>query len=198
MTVTENALSLEQADDVVAVLGAAERVGERARGIGNVIAERRRSVALALAQSAQTDVVASLESEAARIEGELGEAAVLAGNLEPERDALELEAEQLAAAEAAWLGKESRTTTATPAEASSEAARLRRGRDGVRDELAAAREALAGASERETSLVQHVAELETAVAQAALDAERYQAAVDEAGASSSTRRTASATRRPSS
>jgi chromosome segregation protein len=182
VTVTESALSIEQADDVVSVLGAAERVGERARGIGNVIAERRRSVAMALAQSAQADIVASLEAEAARIEDELGETRVLAGNLEPEREALALEAEQLASAESASLGHDVHAVAATPAQASADAARLRRLRDGVRDELAVAREALAGAAEREAALAQQVGELETAAAQAAAEAERYQTAIDAARA----------------
>jgi chromosome segregation protein len=179
---TEHALSTEQADDVVSVLGGAERLAERARGMGNVIAERRRSVALALAQSAQADVVASLESEAARVEAELAETAGLAAELAPERETLEADEAALAAEEALWSGREhpDGTPTASPSQATGEVARLRGLRDGVRDELAGVREALARATERETTLARQVADLEVASAQAAVAAERMRAATDAA------------------
>jgi len=180
VAVTEGALRTEQADDVVSGLGVAERLSERARGIGNVIAERRRSVAQALAQSMETDVVASLEAEAARIEAELAETSALADGLRPERLALQTEADDLAAAEEVWAGRQYPAGGASPVEAAGEAARLRRLRDGVRDELAAAREALAAAAERESALAHQVAELEVAVAQADLDADRRRGETDAA------------------
>jgi chromosome segregation protein len=177
---TEQALSTEQADDVVSILGGAERLAERARGVGNVIAERRRSVALALAQSAQADVVASLESEAARIEAELAETAALAAGLAPEREALAAEEAGLSAEDAAWSGREhpAGMPATSPSEATGEVARLRRLRDEVRDELAGVRETLGCATERDISLARQVTDLEVATAQAALDAGRLRTSTD--------------------
>jgi chromosome segregation protein len=179
VVVTEAALGIEQADDVASVLAVAERLSERARGVANVISERRRSVALALAQGAQADVVASLESEVARIEAELADASVLAGELAPEREALEAETDELAAEETAWSGRGRSGGSSTAAEASGEVAHLRRLCDGTRDELAAAREAVAGAAEREAALAHQIGDLEVAVVQAGVDAEGRRAATDE-------------------
>jgi chromosome segregation protein len=172
VAVTEEALTLEQASDVLATLGAAERLHERARGVGNVIAERRRSVALALSATTQSDVVASLEAEATRLDVELTETAVLATGLSPEHDALEAEAAQLVIEAAALLGRERPGEGSTPARAPGEAARLREVCDAVRDDLADAREALARSAEREAALARRVEELEVSVAQAALGAGR--------------------------
>jgi len=176
VVVTEEALTLEQASDVVATLGAADRLAERARGVGNVIAERRRSVALALSTSTQSDVVASLEAESAQLEVEDAEAAALASALLPEREALQAEAAQLGLVEAEWLGRRRPGDGTTPAKAPGEAARLRAIRDVVRDDLAEAREALALSAEREAALVRRVEELEVALAQAAVGAERLSTA----------------------
>jgi chromosome segregation protein len=175
---TEEALTLEQASDVVATLGASERVAERARGVGNVIAERRRSVALALSASTQSDVVASLEAEAARIDTELSEASGLSEALAPECASLDLETAELAAEEAAWLGRERPAQASASARPPGEAARLRRARDCARNELADAREALARAAERESGLARQIDELEVSVAQAAVAAERLSVATD--------------------
>jgi chromosome segregation protein len=172
---SEASLTAEQANDVVAQLGEAERLYERARGVGNVIAERRRSVALAMEASAQADVVAALEAEAARLETELAEASALAESLAPEREALDAEAAQLASDEAAWLGRAQPGGGTAAAQASSEAARLRRHRDSVRDELASAREAMARATEREEASARQLSELEMQAAQAVVDGERFSA-----------------------
>jgi chromosome segregation protein len=169
---TEQALTVEQGSEVVATLGAAERLAERARGVGNVIAERRRSVALALSASTESDVVASLESESARIEVELTQTSSLAAELSPQREALEDEAAQLVLEEAAWVGRGRTGEASTAASALGEAARLRTARDAVRDELADGREALARAAERQAALARQVEELEISIAQGAIGAER--------------------------
>ncbi|HXY42835.1 MAG TPA: chromosome segregation protein SMC [Acidimicrobiales bacterium] len=178
---SEASLDAAQSGDVAPLLAAAERLSERARGVANVIEERRRSVALVLAQSAQADVVASLESEAARIEAELAETSVLAAELVPEREALDSEAADLAGEETAWSGRAG-AGGHSPSEAAAEVARLRRSRDGVRDELAVVREAVAAAIEREAALAQQIAELEVTMAQACRDAERRRVVADEARA----------------
>ena len=179
---TEQALTVEQASDVLATLGAAERLAERARGVGNVIAERRRSVVPALSASTQADVVASLEAETARIDVDLDETAALADALSPERETLDGEAAQLVLDEATWLGRGLGFPGdgSTPAGALGEAARLRKLRDAVRAELADAREALARAAEREEALVRHVEELEVIVVQAAVGAEQLSTTTHEA------------------
>ncbi len=98
---TESALTEVQAWDGADRLGRAERLLERQRGLANVVAERRRTVAGALAAATEADVVASLEAESSRLAGDLAvaEAALLA--LAPERETLErLEAELLSDEEA--------------------------------------------------------------------------------------------------
>ncbi len=86
---TESALMEVQAWDGADRLGRAERLLERQRGVANVVAERRRTVAGSLAAATQADVVASLESEASRLAADLAAAEMAAESLAPERDALE-------------------------------------------------------------------------------------------------------------
>jgi chromosome segregation protein len=169
---TEVALSSEQASDVVMRVGSAERLAERARGVGNVIAERRRSVALALSASTQSDVVASLEAEAARLDVELAETAELAAALAPAQAALQAEAAQLAVEEEVWLGRQPPGGASTAAQAPGEAARVRRVRDAVRGDVAEAREALATSAEREAALARRLEEVEVSIARAGFDVER--------------------------
>ncbi len=180
VSAAEAALTAEQADDVVPTLGSAERLAERARGIANVIVERRRSTSAALAQSARADVVAALEAEAARLDAELGDTSELAASLEPERYALETAATELASAESAWAGVGDAGEGLTPSSAAAECARLRRLRDAVGGELASAREAIAAALERESALSRQMSEAEVALAQAGIECERAAIAAGEA------------------
>ncbi len=91
---TESALTELQAWDGADRLGRAERLLERQRGVANVVAERRRTVAGSLAAATEADVVASLEAESARLAVDLSAAEAAVGSLAPEREAIErLEAE---------------------------------------------------------------------------------------------------------
>ena len=91
---TESALTKLQAWDGADRLGRAERLLERQRGVANVVAERRRTVAGSLATVTDADVVASLEAESSRLAADLSAAEAVAGSLAPERGTLErLEAE---------------------------------------------------------------------------------------------------------
>ena len=91
---TESALTELQAWDGADRLGRAERLLERQRGVANVVAERRRTVAGSLAAATEADVVASLEAESARLAVDLCAAEAAVGSLAPEREAIErLEAE---------------------------------------------------------------------------------------------------------
>ena len=72
-------------------------LGERCRGLAGVLAERRRSLAQALAAAADADVVSTLEADAARLSDELVAAAAQARELDPESRAV-------AAAEAELTG----------------------------------------------------------------------------------------------
>ncbi len=171
----EARLSAVQVDEVIPMLGVAERLAERARGVANVIAERRRSVAAALVQSSDVDVVASLESEYARLEAELAQTSALTGELRSEAVVLEGDAADLEAAETAWAERDRPHGLGALSAASDDVMRQRRGRDGVMAQLAAAREALATAIERESSLMGQRVELEASVAVARAEIDRYAA-----------------------
>ncbi|MHB1508186.1 MAG: chromosome segregation protein SMC [Acidimicrobiales bacterium] len=175
VAVTEASLSAVQVDEVVPMLGLAERLAERARGVANVIAERQRSVAAALVQGADADVVASLESELARVESELAQTLALTDDIAPEAVALEADAADLEAAEAAWAERDRRHGPEALSAASDGVVKSRRARDGVLAQLAAAREALAAASERESSLRGQEVELEASAAAARAEIDRYAA-----------------------
>jgi chromosome segregation protein len=186
---SEGALGAEQANDVTTPLGMAERLAERASGIANVIAERRRAVASALAASTEADVISALEAEAARIETELAAAVSAVRLLAPEWEAIDAVGAELARDEAAHVGLRSAGGTAGDvgagagagggagaADASSrsgsepaalapgDALGIRRRRDEVRDEFGHGREQLARYAERQIALMAQRAELEQAIA----------------------------------
>jgi len=97
-------LSAQREDGLVAALTRVHGLGERCRGLGGVLAERRRSLVQALEAAADADVVSSLEADAARLAAELETTATEAQELEPAMQAVaEAEAElarQLAVSEA--------------------------------------------------------------------------------------------------
>ncbi|HZU78775.1 MAG TPA: AAA family ATPase, partial [Acidimicrobiales bacterium] len=64
-------LSASREEDLVLSLTRVQGLAERARGIGGVLAERRRSLLRALEAAADVDVVSTLEAEAARLADEL-------------------------------------------------------------------------------------------------------------------------------
>ncbi|MGD1012176.1 MAG: chromosome segregation protein SMC [Acidimicrobiales bacterium] len=155
---TESAVTELQAWEGAERLGRAERLLERQRGVTNVVAERRRTVAGALAASLESDVVASLEAESSRLASELAAAGSDATELAPERERLQsLEAElrrdeaAFAAAQTAdGSADESDPTGRATATATgpSSARSIRRERDDSRARLSAAGEAVARLAER--------------------------------------------------
>jgi chromosome segregation protein len=94
----ESALTSDRGDDLADHLRRVESLRERALGMSAVLAERRRSVASAASALADKDVVAALESEAARLRSELDQTETSARELEPA-------GEELAAAELALAGE---------------------------------------------------------------------------------------------
>jgi chromosome segregation protein len=150
----ETALSAEQSDDVVAVLGTAERLKERSRGLANLITERHRAVISSLAAQADAGVIAALEAESSRLAGALAAAGAAAEALSPEWHQLTVLEEELRRDEEGWLeANPSRPDTGA------ERALLRRARDRAREDLAACREMLARSSERQAALARQEEEL---------------------------------------
>jgi chromosome segregation protein len=64
-------LATQREEDLVVALTRVQGLSERCRGLTGVVAERRRSIARALEASADTDVVSTLEADAARLSAEL-------------------------------------------------------------------------------------------------------------------------------
>ncbi len=64
-------LATQREEDLVVALTRVQGLSERCRGLLGVVAERRRSIARALEASADTDVVSTLEADAARLTAEL-------------------------------------------------------------------------------------------------------------------------------
>jgi len=64
-------LASRREEDLVVALTRVQSLSERCRGVTGVLAERRRSLSMALEVAASTDVVSTLEADAARLEGEL-------------------------------------------------------------------------------------------------------------------------------
>ena len=156
---TESALTELQAWDGADRLGRAERLLERRRGVANVVAERRRTVAGSLAAVTEADVVASLEAESARLVVDLSAAAAAAGSLVPEREAIErLEAELRrdetkfeAAADQGYLANASalaRSADLSGTTGLSDARVARQQHDAALTRLSTAREAVARLAER--------------------------------------------------
>ena len=98
LAAAEAEVSRRSADDPSDGLVRYEGVRERARGLGAVLAERRRSVARELQAAVDADVVASLEAEAAALAGALAAVDAEGAGLGPQ-------SEHLAAAEADLAGR---------------------------------------------------------------------------------------------
>ena len=64
-------LATQREEDLVVALTRVQGLSERCRGLTGVVAERRRSIGRALEASADTDVVSTLEADAARLSAEL-------------------------------------------------------------------------------------------------------------------------------
>jgi chromosome segregation protein len=81
---TATELATEREEDLVAALTRVQGLAERCRGLGAVIAERRRSLDRALEMSADTDVVSTLEADAARLGAAVDATAAEEAQLEPD------------------------------------------------------------------------------------------------------------------
>jgi len=115
-------------------VGRLEALRERARGLAAVLAERRRSLGRDRQSAVDTNLVSSLESEAARLAAELAEVTAEAGELAPQRAEL-AEAEAAVARELEALAvPQPRADRA--AEARGELAAVRDGADQGRAEMA--------------------------------------------------------------
>ena len=162
---TEAELSARSDTDVSDAMMRVEQLRERARGIANVIVERRRSLDRDRGQLMDAGVVANLESEAARIRDESAQIEAALATIEPEAEVLMVDeetfarerAETVAALDAAGSGParatgaagevrgELRSTKASVERAESERQRLQRRRD-----------ELAGRAERSESEAQRL------------------------------------------
>jgi chromosome segregation protein len=168
---SEEALSAEQASDIVSVLAEADRLRERARGVANVVAERRRRVQAALEATTEADVVSSLDAESSRLRRELADVAEMADALGPEWERLSVAEAELPEppvppahpVHAGGPGSPGGAGAAAAADRLSAAAQ-RRLRDEALRTLSSAREALARQSERAESLARQREELTERVA----------------------------------
>ncbi|MGO8874452.1 MAG: AAA family ATPase, partial [Acidimicrobiales bacterium] len=151
---SEAAMSAEQASDVVSALSSAERLHERARGVANVIAERRLRVDAALTATTETDVISSLEAESSRLERDLAATMEAAQLLEPEWQEVSRRAEALRVDEAQFAAAFQQE--APRSEATGD---RRRSRDEAANQLSRAREALARANERAAAIERQRTEL---------------------------------------
>ncbi len=103
-------LSARREEDLVVALTRVQGLAERCRGLGGVLAERRRSLARDLEAAADVDVVSTLEADASRLAAELEQVAADDASLAPELHALlaaEAELVQLRADHVAAVGHES-------------------------------------------------------------------------------------------
>jgi chromosome segregation protein len=79
-------LATQREEDLVVALTRVQGLSERCRGLLGVVAERQRSIAHALEASADTDVVSTLEADAARLSAELAATTTEDDALAPQAD----------------------------------------------------------------------------------------------------------------
>jgi chromosome segregation protein len=98
-------LSSRREEDLVVALTRAQALSERCHGLSGVLAERRRSLAMAMEVAAGADVVSTLEADAARLSGELVTLQMEEGELVPLAEEVALAERELhAEAEVAGAG----------------------------------------------------------------------------------------------
>jgi chromosome segregation protein len=126
--VTEAAAQLtsQRHEDLATALGRVQGLVERTRGTAGVLRERSRSLTAALDAAADVDVVSTLEAEGARLGAELAGAEEEDEALGPERQALQAEADRLAADQAALAERFGDGGEAAAADEALGAARVRR------------------------------------------------------------------------
>ncbi len=89
-------LATQREEDLVVALTRVQGLSERCRGLLGVVAERRRSIGRALEASADTDVVSTLEADAARLSAELEATTAEDDALAPRADEVRLAEHALA------------------------------------------------------------------------------------------------------
>ena len=171
-TSTTAELSSRREEDLASALARVQGLVERARGMSGVLRERSRAIVVALDAAADVDVVSTLEAEAARLSGEMAEAATLEAGFEPERAGLGREVVALEEEEAEhrrrWadvLGEESpeeatAMLAARQEAASAAAGRERRGMAEFDDRLAALEQRQAAAAVKADLLARDTAALD--------------------------------------
>ncbi len=179
-------LSSAHHDDLGATVARVEGLVERARGLDGVLRERRRALAAALEVAQDTDVVANLEADAARLAGELEATGAEGRALEEALASLEAEERELdaqgARVRAAGPGSSGRGAAEALARTLERLAAL----SAQKERQRRAAEALAASA---SSANEAVAELEAALAQlgerqatAGLEADRRAAEAEAAEA----------------
>jgi chromosome segregation protein len=97
-------LTSRREEDLVVALTRAQGLSERCHGLSGVLAERRRSVAMAMEVAAGADVVSTLEADAARLSGELATLQLEEEELAPFAEEVELAERELQAEAVAGAG----------------------------------------------------------------------------------------------
>jgi chromosome segregation protein len=95
IAVAETALSPQPLDEHDAMIGALDRLGERARGLAALVGERQRSLRRSLETLVDEGVVAALTGEEASIRAELEEVGVARSSLREHMDILEAQEAEL-------------------------------------------------------------------------------------------------------
>jgi chromosome segregation protein len=98
-------LASRREEDLATALGRVRALLERTRGTGQVLDERRRSLAVSLDAAADVDVVSTLEAEAARLAGEMAATEAESVAVSPELDELARAEAELAADEQAHIAQ---------------------------------------------------------------------------------------------
>ncbi len=163
-------LATQREEDLVVALTRVQGLSERCRGLLGVVAERQRSIARALEASADTDVVSTLEADAARLAAELE----ATGH---EDDALAPHAQEVRAAEHALASDvaahEASFADLAGQRAAEEAYAMARGRiEPLQSSLERERGALARADERLAAIDQRRQTLEAEAAELAQQLQR--------------------------
>jgi chromosome segregation protein len=165
----EAAVAALGGDGLADAVGRAERLRERARGLGDLLAERRRGVERERGAAVDATVVASLEAEAHRLAEERAAADAAAEALLPE-------AERLAAAEADLEARRREVAERWPARPGPAVDRA----PALRAELAAARSAAERAGAERSRLAARLTAVGDRAARVAAERAALDAARDEA------------------
>jgi chromosome segregation protein len=184
-------LSARREDGLIAALTRVHGLGERCRGLGGVLAERRRSLMQALDAAADADVVSSLEADAARLSEELEATAGESRALDPAAQEISTAEDELARDLAAY---DAATGDLATMQAAEEAFAVARGeREPLRRALERDRSDLEQLQDRAAVLERRRADLEVEVAEVARRQMEAEAAVGASATRADAARAAAAT-----